>query len=98
MAVGPDGGRIGHDAEGAVRRLRVGEAGIERPSVAVVEAVAAVRGEAPASGTLDPDALDDLFAARATGVERADGLVRFEVAGRVVARHGDGTVAPGRLD
>jgi hypothetical protein len=103
MAVEPDvGGRIKRGAEGTVCRLGVGEAGIERPSVAVAEAVAGVRGEALAPGALnaavDPDALDDLFAARATGAERADGVVSFEVADCVVTLYGDGTVTAARLD
>lgn len=96
MAVGPFDGRGDREATNdAVGRVRVGE-DADRPSVAVVEAVARATGEWPASGELyravDPEALDALFADRPDGSARSGGSFRFVVADCAVTVDADGEV------
>lgn len=57
----------------------------EQPGMRVVEAVAAASDVPPMqvtprlSETIDPDALDRLFAARRDGAARSDGRIRFQM-------------------
>ncbi|WP_162224219.1 HalOD1 output domain-containing protein [Halorussus salinus] len=67
------------------------------PSEAVVLAVADARDRdpidlPPLNDTLDPDALDALFAETASGRPRTGGRVTFEYAGCTVAVFGSGDV------
>ncbi|NHN58931.1 MULTISPECIES: HalOD1 output domain-containing protein [Halorussus] len=69
----------------AVRRV-----GDETPTVAVVRAVASVRGAdpldlPPLDGVLDPDALDRLFDGTSADLPRDGGLVAFEYCDCTVA-------------
>lgn len=73
------------------------------PSRAVVEAVAEAEGVHPEElcppeyetlhDVVDPQALDDLFAPKANGIERPLGRVTFECCGYVVTVESDGTVS-----
>ena len=73
------------------------------PSQAVVEAVADAEGVPPEAlcppeyetlhDVVDPQALDELFAPKATGIERNPGRVSFEFCGYVVTVEPDGSVA-----
>ncbi len=72
------------------------------PSQAVVEAVAAAEGVSPEElcppeyemlhDVVDPQALDDLFAPKATGIPRSAGRVYFEFCGHDVTIEPDGSV------
>jgi hypothetical protein len=71
--------------------------------IAVVEALAAARNVAPADvrdplyDSVDPDALDRLFA-YGDAADAADGTVAFSVGGRTVTVHSDGTIVVGARD
>lgn len=69
----------------------------EDPSEAVVSAVAAVSDADPAAmeplaESIDPDALDALFADRYDGTPRANGAARFAFLGYELVVSGDGLV------
>ncbi|MFB6281663.1 MAG: HalOD1 output domain-containing protein [Haloferacaceae archaeon] len=102
MAVEPFEAEAERDAsdEPSVGRVEVGGAA-DRPSVAVVEAVARATGERPEPGTLyravDPDALDALFADRPDGSARTGGTLSFVVGDCVVAVRADGEVTAAAL-
>lgn len=81
--------------EGNVTRYAFGES--IRPSVAVVEAVAAATGYDPYDvpplyEVVDPDALDDLFSPKHDGTPRRAGRVTFPLAGCNVTVTGHGEV------
>ncbi|GAB3666333.1 HalOD1 output domain-containing protein [Halopiger thermotolerans] len=73
------------------------------PSRAVVEAVADAEGVSPTElrppeyeplhAAVDPEALDSLFADRASGAPRSDGTVSFRYCGYQVTVAADGSVS-----
>lgn len=67
------------------------------PSTVVTTAVASLAGVGveelpPLNGTVDPDALDELFRPRRNEASRGIGEVRFSFAGYDVTLHTDGTI------
>lgn len=70
---------------------------VKRPSIAVVEAVAAATGRKPTDicslhSTLDPDALDSLLRANRESAEDAHVTLSFSYAGQDVTVRSDGLV------
>lgn len=71
----------GYDPMGETYRVGFDWPGPKPPSVALVEAMAAVTDTDPANldvlyGTIDPNALDDMFA-HSAGASKFDGCVKF---------------------
>ena len=89
-----------HEPTGTYRALF--DSGNRLASEVVVAAVAAATGTdplllPPLSATVDPDALNALFARPATGARRFRGSLTFEYAGRRVTVNSHGTLEVGAV-
>lgn len=85
------------DTDAATYTTQIDWSNDETPSHAVVALVADAESVRPVDleplhGTIDPDALDRLFAPTNSGDDRTDGYVAFVFEGYHVTIHGDGEV------
>lgn len=90
-------GTTGYDPDRETYHAGFDWPGTKPPSIALVEAMAAVTDADPMNldslyETIDPDALDDLFGHRPFGSSGFDGSVTFAFCGHEVSIHASGEI------